>query len=156
MAGDILSGMGARWFAPLIVLAPLLVAAPASGLSCVPFSQQKPHSSFTGTIVQQRGAVYQVAVREVWSGPDLIERTWIRFDDLGEVPAPVIGQAWVIYADVAGRANTCTATPDSKGAERLRPSKVRAAKPSTWWSAIRTSLLLTSLLAPVTAIDETG
>lgn len=150
------AGMRARWFAPLIVLAPLLVAAPASALSCVPFSEQKPYSSFAGTVVEQRGDAYLLAVREVWSGPDLNVRTWIHFDKLWTDPVPALGQPWVIYADEANRANTCTVTPDAAGAEDLRPAKIREPKPATWWSAIRTKLVATSVLAPTGDIAQTG
>ncbi|WP_332643976.1 hypothetical protein [Aeromicrobium sp.] len=146
--------MRTRWLALLIVLAPLFVPAPASALSCVPFSEQKPHSSFAGTIVQQRGDAYLFVVREVWSGPDLDARTWIAFDDLWHEPIPGLGEAWVVYADGSWRANTCTVTPDRTGAEALRPEKVRKPTPTTWWSAIRTSLISTWMLVPVPVNDE--
>lgn len=146
MARATYSGMRARWLAPLIVVASLLVQSPASALSCVQFADQDPYSSFTGTIVQQHGDAYLFVVREVWSGPDLQERTWIRFDELWHDPVPAIGQAWMVYADEASRVNTCTATPDGDGADDLRPDKVRAPLKATWWSAIRTSLIGTWLL----------
>ncbi|GAA3515383.1 hypothetical protein GCM10022234_08000 [Aeromicrobium panaciterrae] len=122
----------------------------------MPIDEQKPHSSFAGTLVEQRGDAYLFVVREVWSGPDLTERTWIRFDELWPEPVPAIGQAWVVYADEQSRANTCTVTPDAAGAEDLRPAKTREPKPATWWSAIRTKLVGISLLAPAGDIAQTG
>jgi len=148
--------MSARWPAALLVFAPLLVASPAAALSCVPLADQTPYSSFTGAIVQQRGEAYLFAVREVWSGPDLQERTWIRFDDSGYDPVPAIGEALVVFADEDFRANACTATPAGDGADRLRPDTVREPAKATWWSAIRTRLIGTSMLAPAPVIYETG
>ncbi len=148
--------MSARWPAALLVFAPLLVASPATALSCVPLADQTPYSSFTGAIVQQRGEAYLFAVREVWSGPDLQERTWIRLDDLGYDQVPAIGEAWVVFADEDFRANACTATPAGDGADRLRPDTVREPAKATWWSAIRTSLIGTSMLAPARVVVETG
>lgn len=146
--------MRVRWLAPLIVFGPLLAPAPALALSCVPFSEQKPYSSFAGTVVQQRGDAYLFVVREVWSGPDLNERTWIAFDNLYPDPAPAVGQAWVIYADESWRANTCTVTPDEDGADDLRPEKVTKPSPATWWSAIRTGLIAAWMLVPAPVVDE--
>lgn len=148
--------MRARWLVPLIFLATMLVPAPASALSCVPFSEQKPYSSFAGTIVQQRGDAYLFVVREVWIGPDLDARTWIAFDELWYEPVPAVGEAWVIYADESLHANTCTATPDRDGADDLRPEKVRKPEPATWWSGIRTGLMSVWMLVPEPVIDETG
>lgn len=148
--------MRARWLALLIVFVPLFVPAPASALSCVPLSEQKPYLSFAGTIVQQRGDTYLFVVREVWSGPDLDARMWVEFDELWYEPVPAIGEAWVVYADELGRANTCTVTPDRDDAEDLRPEKVRKPRPATWWSAIRTGLIGTSMLVPAPVIDETS
>lgn len=150
------AGMRARWLAPLIFLAPLFVPTPASALSCVALSEQKPHSSFAGTIVQQRGNAYLFVVREVWSGPNVDARRWIAFDELWFEPIPAIGEAWVVYADESGRANTCTVTPDEDGAENLRPERIRKPKSATWWSAIRTGLIGTSMLVPAASINETG
>ncbi len=148
--------MRARWLALLIVFAPLFVPAPVSALSCVPLSEQKPYSSFAGTIVQQRGDTYLFVVREVWSGPGLDARTWIEVEELWYEPVPAIGEAWVVYADELGRANTCTVTPDQDGAEDLRPESVRKPRPATWWSALRTGLIGTSMLVSAPVIDETS
>lgn len=109
-------------------------------------AEQTPYSSFTGTIVQQRGDAYLFVVREVWSGPDLQERTWIRFDELWYEPVPAIGEVWVVYADEASRANTCTVAPAGDGADELRPATVQVPLKASWWSAIRTSLIGTTLL----------
>ena len=146
--------MRLRWLASLIVVAPLLAQSPASALSCVPFSELKPYSTFAGTIVQQRGDAYLLAVREVWRGPDLRERTWIKYDELWPDPVPAVGQAWVVFADESYRANTCTATPAGDDADDLRPAKVRKPLPATWWSAIHTSLI--GLLVVLPDVDETG
>lgn len=148
--------MRACWLALPLVCVPLLIPAPASALSCVPLSEQKPYSSFAGTVVKQRGDAYLFVVREVWSGPDLNTRTWVGFDRLWSDPVPEVGQPWVIYADEGGRANTCTITPDEAGAEGLRPKTVRKPEMANWWSAIRTALLGTSLLVPTQDIGETG
>lgn len=148
------TGVTARWLVALIVGAPLLVQTPASALSCVPFDEQKPYSTFAGTIVQQRGDAFQLVVREVWSGPDLTERTWVKFVGDWPEPGPAVGQAWVVFTDTSFRANTCTATAESDSVDELRPRKVRKPLAPTWWSAIHTRLMETSMLAP--AADETG
>ncbi len=140
--------MRARWIV-LLAMSPMLVPAPSSALSCVPLSEQDPHSSFAGTVVKQYGDAYLVVVREVWHGPRLNERTWVAFEQLSPDPAPAIGEPWVIQTDAAGRANTCTVTPDDDSANDLRPAKVRSPAPVTWWSALRRRLIGTTLLVQV-------
>ena len=144
-----------RWLVAPIALAPLLVDAPTSAVGCVPLAEQKPYSAFAGTVVQQRGDAYLFFVREVWSGPDLPERSWIRYEASGDDPPPSIGQPWVVFAAESFHANTCTATPDGKALDKIRPAKPRKATEPTWWSAIRTSLIGTSMLVPAQVIDQT-
>lgn len=55
---------------------------PASALSCVQPSDWYPEAKhvFVGRIADVRGDGIQLAVREVWQGPDLAERVWLERD----------------------------------------------------------------------------
>jgi hypothetical protein len=90
----------------------VLQAQTASALSCVDPSDWYPDAEhvFVGRIADVRGESIELAVREVWQGPDLAERVWMErhtgtdmwfpFSRDGEVPEGYSSpEEYVVAAD---------------------------------------------------------